>query len=211
MFTGIIEEKGKIIGITKGAQALTFEIEVEKILEDMHLGDSIAVNGVCLTVTHMGKKSFSADAVHETLRRTSLGQLRIGSFVNVERALQVSSRLGGHIVSGHVDCTGKVLKKRPDGMAILLEIEIPKDHFAYIVEKGSVTIEGISLTVAQRKEKTFLLSLIPHTMEHTTLKEMTVGQTVNIETDIIGKYIFQFMEERNKVPAPSRIWDEFMN
>ncbi len=204
MFTGIVEEKGSVMQILQGAQAITFQIRARRILEDVQLGDSIAVNGVCLTVTNIGKECFYADAVHETLRRSSLGNLAAGSPVNLERALQLSTRLGGHIVSGHVDCTGIIKKIYRDGLAVVMEIMIPTEYIQYMIKKGSVTIEGISLTIAQLKKDRIVLSLIPHTMANTTLEDMKIGQMVNIETDIIGKYVYRFMETHDNAPEKKK-------
>ncbi|MBR1696170.1 MAG: riboflavin synthase, partial [Selenomonas sp.] len=181
MFTGIIEEVGRIRRIGGGQLA----VDCAKVVEDVQLGDSIAVNGICLTVTAFDKNHFTADVMPETLRRTSLSELGKGSPVNLERALTLSARLGGHIVSGHIDGTGEILSFQEEGNAILMKIVAGPDLLRYIVEKGSVALDGISLTVASVTEKDFTVSLIPHTREVTNLGYKKAGSTINIETDVL--------------------------
>ena len=185
MFTGIIEEVGRLERLAGGEIA----IRAKKVLEDVALGDSIAVNGICLTVTHFDAAHFTADVMPETVRRTSLAELRRGSRVNLERALTLKSRLGGHIVSGHIDGVGTIAAMREEGNAILLTVRASADILRYIVEKGSVALDGISLTVASVSAADFTVSLIPHTREITNLREKSVGSRLNIETDILGKYV----------------------
>ena len=189
MFTGIIEETGTVTAIRKGAHSAVLTIQARKILTDIHLGDSIAVNGVCLTVTAYNQSGFSADVMHETLRRTALGQLHSGAGVNLERAMAANGRFGGHIVSGHIDGTGVIQNIRQDDNAIWYTISAAPSVLRYIVEKGSVAIDGISLTVAAVTEDSFSVSIIPHTAAQTTLSAQTKGNTVNLETDCIGKYV----------------------
>ena len=188
MFTGIIEEVGTVQRIGGGSLA----IAAETVLTDVHLGDSIAVNGICLTVTSFDRHHFTADVMPETVRRTSLAELKKGSPVNLERALSLSSRLGGHIVSGHIDGIGHVARIATDGIARVITISIPKDMEPFIVEKGSITIDGISLTVVSVGSSQFSVSIIPHTMANTTLMDKHPGAIVNLETDVIGKYVHSF-------------------
>ena len=185
MFTGIIEEVGRLERLAGGEIA----IRAKKVLEDVALGDSIAVNGICLTVTRFDEAHFTADVMPETIRRTSLAELRRGSRVNLERALTLKSRLGGHIVSGHIDGAGTIAAMKEEGNAILLTVRASADILRYIVEKGSVALDGISLTVASVGAADFTVSLIPHTREITNLREKSVGSRLNIETDILGKYV----------------------
>ena len=189
MFTGIIEETGTVTAIRKGAHSAVLTIQARKILTDIRLGDSIAVNGVCLTVTAYNQSGFSADVVHETLQRTALGQLHSGAEVNLERAMAANGRFGGHIVSGHIDGTGVIQNIRQDDNAIWYTISAAPSVLRYIVEKGSVAIDGISLTVAAVTEDSFSVSIIPHTAAQTTLSAQTKGNIVNLETDCIGKYV----------------------
>lgn len=198
MFTGIIEEIGIISDIKKGIKHCRLNIEANKVLEDTNLGDSISVNGVCLTVTRLTNKTFEVDMVLETLKRSNLGNLTIGSKVNLERALSSSSRFGGHIVSGHIDCTGKITSIVTDEKATLITIKPLSPVIKYIVEKGSITIDGISLTVAYVDNEKFLLSIIPHTSKETTLIYKKIGDLVNVECDIVGKYIESFLNFNNK-------------
>ena len=198
MFTGIVEEIGRIKNVQRGAKSITFCIEASKVLEDTRIGDSICTNGVCLTVTYIspaaeGKGWFKADVMPETIRKTSMAKLQVGSKVNLERALTLNTRLGGHIVSGHVDGIGHVVRKEQDDIAIWLWIECDANLMRYIIPKGSVTLQGASLTVAKVEATRFAVSLIPHTQEETTLHANVVGDVVNIETDIIAKYVEKLM------------------
>ena len=189
MFTGIVEEMGVIKSIRKGASSAVLEIQAQVVLEDVHIGDSIAVNGVCLTATSFTPTTFTADVMHETLNRSSLANLRPGSRVNLERAMAANGRFGGHIVAGHVDGVGTVLQTRKDDNAIWYTIGASPEVLRYVVEKGSITIDGISLTVAKVTDADFSISAIPHTVAVTVLGEKRSGDTVNLETDIIGKYV----------------------
>ena len=189
MFTGIIEELGTVRHVAPGR----LELAARTVLEGTKLGDSIAVNGVCLTVTHLSAGGFTADVMPETLRRTGLGALRPGSKVNLERAMAADGRFGGHIVSGHIDGTGTVASLRREGNAVWVTITAPLELLAGIVEKGSIAIDGISLTVAAVTDQDFSVSIIPHTGAQTTLLERRPGDTVNLETDIIGKYVAKLM------------------
>lgn len=213
MFTGIIEEVGHIAAIKNGTASVRLTIAAEKVLADVNIGDSIAVNGTCLTVTQYTDKSFSADVMPESVRKTSLSELKTGSLVNLERALQVGARLGGHIVSGHIDGTGKLISKKPEDNAIIVAISAAKDILKYIVKKGSVTVDGISLTVVDVDSSKFSVSLIPHTASITTIGQKSTGASVNIETDILGKYVEKllFLRETEETPQASGIDINFLS
>ena len=191
MFTGIVEEIGLVESIeaspSEGSARLS--VTATKVMGGLKLGDSIAVNGACLTVVTLSDHGFIADLAPETLRRTNLGSFEPGCGVDLERPLTVSDRLGGHIVQGHVDAVGKVASIRPEGDAILMGFRPPRKLMRYIVEKGFVTIDGISLTVAARRISTFTVSVIPYTLENTVLKERRMGDPVNLEVDILAKYV----------------------
>ena len=189
MFTGIVEEMGTVTQLIRGSKEQRITISCNKILEDIHIGDSIAVNGVCLTVVTYDKNSFQADVMNETFLRSSLGALRPGSPVNLERAMAANGRFGGHIVSGHIDGTGLIKSIKKDGNAIWFEIAASREITDGIVEKGSIAIDGISLTVAAVDNVSFKVSIIPHTLKETVLGVKKVGDTVNLETDVIGKYV----------------------
>ena len=189
MFTGIVEEIGTVCEVKRNGNNSYIRIIAEKVLSDVHIGDSIAVNGVCLTVTRHDGNIFQADVMNETLNRSSLGSLTNGSKVNLERAMSAEGRFGGHIVSGHIDGTGKVTDIRNDGIAIWYTISAKPEIMRYIVEKGSVAIDGISLTVARVTENNFSVSIIPHTAEQTILSLKKIGDIVNLENDIIAKYV----------------------
>ncbi|MDF2522461.1 MAG: riboflavin synthase, alpha subunit [Clostridiales bacterium] len=189
MFTGIIEEMGKVKGIIRSINSIKLSIECRTILKDMKLGDSIAVNGICLTATDFGDSWFTADVMPETMRRTNLDKLKPSGYVNLERALSVSDRLGGHIVSGHIDGIGTIIEKKEEDNAVWLTIEAPQEILKYIVQKGSVALDGTSLTVAYIDNRSFKISLIPLTRGVTVLGIKEVGDKLNIECDVIGKYI----------------------
>ena len=189
MFTGIIEEIGTVRTIRTGAKSCVIDIAAQSILSDVHMGDSIAVNGTCLTVCRFDGQSFSADVMPETMRRTNLGLLKAGSQVNLERAMAANGRFGGHIVSGHIDGTGRILSLRREDNAVWVHIGADASVLRYIIEKGSVAIDGISLTVAKVTGKDFAVSIIPHTASETTLLTKRAGDLVNLECDIIGKYV----------------------
>lgn len=189
MFTGIIEEIGHVRTIRHGAKSVSIEVEASCVTQGTQVGDSIATNGVCLTVTSMSPKGFTADVMPETIARTSLAKLHSGSKVNLERALTLQTRLGGHIVQGHVDGTGVICRRVNDDNAVWLWIECSDALMRYIIEKGSITIQGVSLTVAKVEGATFAVSLIPHTQDVTTLHATKTGDMVNLETDVIAKYV----------------------
>lgn len=194
MFTGIIEEKGEVVEIKRNGTDSFIRIRTKKILDDVRLGDSIAVNGVCLTVTRMDSNIFQADVMNETLNRSSLGRLSSGSYVNLERAMQAGGRFGGHIVSGHIDGTGRISSIKNDGIAVWYTVLADSEILRYIVEKGSVAIDGISLTVAKVTDHDFSVSVIPHTAEMTILSSKKIGDIVNLENDIIGKYVEKLIQ-----------------
>lgn len=189
MFTGIVEEIGTVVSISQGTKAARLTLQGKLIFEDMHIGDSIAVNGVCLTVTEKASNTFIVDVMPETLRRSSLGKLSKGSKVNMERAMAANGRFGGHIVSGHIDGTGKLESFVREDNAVWVTITASAKLLKYIIEKGSITIDGISLTVAYVDNRCFKVSLIPHTAANTTLLTKKAGDIVNLENDIVGKYI----------------------
>ncbi|MBQ7447410.1 MAG: riboflavin synthase [Eubacterium sp.] len=194
MFTGLIEETGEIQSVQRGSRSCVLTIGCKTVLEGSKIGDSIAVNGVCLTVTTLGGSYFTADAMPETLNRSSLGQLSTGSVVNLERAMPANGRFGGHIVSGHIDGTGTIAEIKRDDNAVWYTVSADPGLLRYIVEKGSITIDGISLTVAYVDNAVFKVSIIPHTQAVTSLRERRVGDIVNLECDIIGKYVEKLMQ-----------------
>ena len=194
MFTGIVEETGTVL---KSGNPLV--IKAKKILEDVHLGDSIAVNGICLTVTSFTDDTITLDVMNETYGRTNLRHIKYGTKVNLERAMSAGGRFGGHIVSGHIDGTGILTDITSDGIAKWLTISADSSILKYIVLKGSVTLDGVSLTVAYVDDKIFKLSVIPHTQSETTLLLKSVGSEINIETDIIGKYVEKFTKPESKI------------
>lgn len=189
MFTGIIEEVGRVSSVRRGAHSCVLTVSARTVLSDVHLGDSIATNGVCLTVTAFDDASFSADVMHETLDRSSLGRLRPGSPVNLERAMAADGRFGGHIVSGHIDGIGTIKELTVDDNAVWYRIEAVPALLRHVVEKGSIAIDGISLTVASVDATSFSVSIIPHTRAQTNLATKRAGDVVNLETDVIGKYV----------------------
>lgn len=192
MFTGIIEEIGKINQIQHGPKSAVIEVQANTVLQGTKLGDSISTNGACLTVIELTDSIFKVEAMNETLERTNLGELTVGSRVNLERAMQLGERLGGHMVSGHIDGTGRIVSMRQDDIAWWVEISCEANLMRYIIEKGSIAIDGISLTVAKVHPASFEVSIIPHTKDHTTLLSKSINDLVNLENDLVGKYIEQF-------------------
>jgi len=193
MFTGIIEEMGTVKSLSIRGESARIQVAARKILADIRLGDSIALNGVCLTVTSFTPQGFSADVMPETLRKTGLQEMKPGEQVNLERALALGGRLGGHLVSGHIDGTGRIRDRRLEENAVVLWISAPPEIMRVIVSKGSVAVDGVSLTVADVTQDAFSVSLVPHTAELTTLGSRVPGETVNLENDLIGKYVERFM------------------
>lgn len=210
MFTGIVEEVGKIKAIKKGKNSARLVINAKKVLEDVKLGDSIAVNGVCLTVTEFSNSEFAVDVMHESLRKSSLSTLKNDSSVNLERAMLLNGRFGGHIVSGHIDGTGKIINIKNDDNAIWYTISAKDKIMKYIIEKGSITIDGISLTVANLSESDFSVSIIPHTQEETILKTKKIGDIVNLENDCIAKYVEKLLNFKEKSEVKKDITMDFL-
>lgn len=193
MFTGLIEDLGTLRELRTGADQARLTVATRIPMQEMSLGESVAVNGVCLTVTSFGEGCFSADVSPETLKCTSLGRLAPGAKVNLERALQLSGRLGGHLVTGHVDGLGQIVERRRDGNAWRFRLQTEAAVAAFLVAKGSVTIDGISLTVNEVASESFTVAIIPHTLAMTSLQDRGIGDAVNIETDLIGKYVARFL------------------
>lgn len=211
MFTGIIEETGTVRHVSLHGNSGSILIGAELVLAGTKPGDSIAVNGVCLTVTTMDTKSFTADVMAETLRRSNLGHLKAGDIVNLERAMPADGRFGGHIVSGHIDGTGTIASLEQEGNATWVYIHTSPAVLALIVEKGSIAIDGISLTVAKVGSEDFAVSIIPHTGSHTTLLKKKAGDVVNLENDIVGKYVQRLLGQSQLAqPHRSRITEEFL-
>jgi riboflavin synthase len=196
MFTGIIEELGAVKTLRRGSSGARLAISASFVLEGTAIGDSICVNGVCLTVVDLGKADFSADVASETIKVTNLGELKVGQKVNLERALRLSARIGGHLVTGHVDAIGRIKEKRQEGNSWRVFIETPEQALRYIIKKGSVAVDGISLTVADLDSTGFSIAMIPHTAKLTTLGSKAPGESVNLETDIIGKYVERLLSGR---------------
>lgn len=203
MFTGIVEEVGEITGLRQTATSTVLAVRASTVLGGTKLGDSIAVNGVCLTVVRLTADGFEGDVMPETMRRTNLGALRPKSRVNLERAMAADGRFGGHIVAGHVDGTGTITDLSPEGNAVWVTVSAAPPLLRYIVEKGSITIDGISLTVAYVDNTCFRVSIIPHTGQETTLLTRKPGYVVNLECDIVGKYIEMLMQPAPADEAPS--------
>lgn len=193
IFTGLIEEIGKIIYIKNSDKSLKLKIQCDKVIKEAKIGDSIATNGVCLTATEIGKNFFVADCMFETIKRTDLKNLTMGDGVNLEKSITLATPLGGHLVTGDIDCVGKIINITREGIARIFEIEIPQKYLKYVVMKGRIAIDGASLTVMDLTHNSFSVSLIPHTQEKIILGQKGVGSGVNIETDIVGKYIERFM------------------
>ena len=210
MFTGIIEEVGTLLATRKASKSESLTIEAPYVLQDAKVGDSIAVNGICLTATSISGNTFTADVMAETMRRTSLGTLHTGSKVNLERAMAANGRFGGHIVTGHIDGTGTICEVKSDEIAICYSMKAPEKIMHYIVEKGSVAVDGISLTVAKTTQTSFMVSVIPHTAQCTVLAHKKAGDTVNLENDCIGKYIEHFLNWEKEKTTESKITREFL-
>ena len=213
MFTGLVEELGKIKSITKGTKSARLTIEGQVVLQDVKLGDSIAVNGTCLTVVEYTQRSFTADVMPETVRSTVLAELKPGDVVNLERTLRLGDRLGGHIVSGHVDGVGVIRSKERSDNAIVVTIEAPPEVMRYIIAKGSIAIDGTSLTIVDYGTDWFSVSLIPHTASLTTVGLKETGSKVNLEVDVLGKYVAKLLGLQNgdeKKQASSGLTMEFL-
>lgn len=211
MFTGIVEEKGEVMNFSSTGKSGKITIKARKVLERTRIGDSIAVNGVCLTVTSLQEHGFTADVMAETMRRSNLGLLQPGSKVNLERAMAADGRFGGHIVSGHIDGTGVVASMTREENAIWVKISAKPEILRYIVEKGSICIDGISLTVAKITNTDFSVSVIPHTGKETNLLEKNAGELVNLENDVVSKYVEKLLGFSNeKAEEDSNLSMEFL-
>lgn len=209
MFSGIVEEMGAISILNKSLAGTRLTIIASAIMGDLTIGASVSVNGTCLTVAARTDQDFSVDVSPETLQVTTLGSLTAGSPVNLERAMKLNDRIGGHMVSGHVDGIGALRSRHQDGNALILEIEAPKDMLRLCVAKGSITVDGISLTINDVTERSFLVSIIPHTAKVTTLGLKQVGDQVNLESDLIGKYVERLLQERGILPPkPAPVIDK---
>lgn len=211
MFTGIIEEIGVLRSIKRGSDSAQLVIEAEKVLENSRIGDSIAVNGVCLTAVHFDSRQFTADVMAETLAKTNLGLLHSGDRVNLERALRLGDRLGGHLVSGHIDGVGTITRQERQDIATLLTVRAPGEIMHYVIKKGSVAIDGTSLTVVDLEAEHFRVSLIPHTAHATVLGLKKVGDTVNLEADVIGKYVEKLASPKDEAGKESRVNMSFLS
>ena len=198
MFTGIIEEVGKVININKKNNSMSIDIEAKNVLIDSKIGDSIAVNGICLTITKIQKTTFSVDVMFETVKRSTIRNIKLKSKLNLERALRADSRLGGHYVTGHVDGVGKIINVTKIENASVYTIKSDDDLLDLVIEKGSISIDGISLTIVNVYNDSFEIAIIPHTLNNTTLKDKGVNDEVNLETDVMGKYVKKFLTRGNK-------------
>lgn len=210
MFTGIIEETGTLCEMKKGARSAQVRIRCHKVLEGTCVGDSIAVNGICLTVTSMSNDSFTADVMAETMRRSSLFGLSVPGTVNLERAMAADGRFGGHMVSGHIDGIGRITDIRQEENAVWYTVQAEDHLLRYIVEKGSVALDGISLTVAKVTADDFQVSVIPHTRQETALTDKKPGSMINIECDVVGKYVEKFLSGSKPEKSESRIDENFL-
>jgi len=198
MFTGLIEEIGRISKIKKGANSYQFSIEAKTILSDLKLGDSVATNGACLTVVEQTSSGFTVDIMAETVKLTNFSKMKLGDIVNLERAMRLSDRLGGHLVSGHIDGIGKISKIKKEDIATIINITAPQELLNKMLNKGSIAIDGISLTIIDVNNSEFQVSIIPHTSQETTLLKKSIGDFVNLETDMIGKYVLRFLNPDKK-------------
>lgn len=194
MFTGLVEEVGRVATCVKSGQAMKLIIQCKKVLNDLNIGDSISVNGVCLTATAFDDHSFTCDVMPETIERSNFGSLRPQAAVNLERAMAATDRFGGHIVQGHIDGTGRLIEKRPIQNAVLFRFQVSETLTHWMINKGSIAINGVSLTLVEAEEKTCAVSLIPHTLSVTQLDQIQIGEEVNIECDLVGKYIAKWAE-----------------
>jgi riboflavin synthase len=210
MFTGIIEEVGQVKSLQHSQNTTTLQVEANKILEGLQLGDSVAVNGVCLTVRRKAARGFAADLSQETVSRSNLGELTAGSPVNLERPLLPTTRMGGHFVQGHVDGVGKVLSIRTDRDFAVWEFSLPSSIRRFVVEKGSIAVDGISLTVASLQPESFGVALIPHTLENTNLQTRKLGDRVNLECDVIAKYVESLLKTPPKPSNKPGLTEEYL-
>ncbi len=208
MFTGIVEEMGAVTSVEKTLAGTRMTILASAVLGDLKIGDSVSVNGTCLTVVAKDERNFSVEVSPETLLVTTLGLLIAGAPVNLERAMKLNERIGGHLVSGHVDGVGTIRRRHQDGNAIFFTIEAPHEILRYCVVKGSITVDGISLTINDVTDRGFSVAIIPHTAKATTFGLKQVGETVNLESDLIGKYVERLLQERSQLPKTAPIIDK---
>ncbi|MEQ3493049.1 riboflavin synthase [Vibrio sp. SSH13-20] len=211
MFTGIVEAVGKLTAITPKGEDITVTVEVGKLdMSDVKLGDSIATNGVCLTVVDFGSNYYSADLSLETLNKTGFAAYQVGDKVNLEKAMLPTTRFGGHIVSGHVDGVGVIVERNQVGRAIEFWVEMPAEISKYVAEKGSITVDGISLTVNDLRKNGFKLTIVPHTSEETTIDQFQVGHKVNLEVDVLARYMERLLQGQKEESQQSRITMDFL-
>ena len=210
MFTGLIQSIGKVHSLKRQGDSAKLQISSSLVNEDLQLGESIAVNGACLTVIAWNNSSFTVDVSPETLNCTTLGQFRANSPVNLERAMRLSDRLGGHLVSGHIDCVATVRRRHQDQNAIRFDFAVPQEALRYLVEKGSVAVDGISLTVNRVEKDMFSVAVIPHSLEMTTLKDCREGSQVNIETDLLGRYVERLLQSQNDLQNEQKVDLDFL-
>jgi riboflavin synthase len=202
MFTGIVEEMGAIVSVEKTVKGARLTILASMVMEDLRIGDSVSVNGVCLTAASVGEKDFSVDVSSETLAVTTLGGVVVGTPVNLERAMRLNERIGGHLVAGHVDGVGIVKSRRQEGETTVLTIEAPSSILRYCVAKGSIAVDGVSLTINEVTDRSFRVAIIPHTAKVTTLGLKQVNDALNLESDLIGKYVERLLQERSQLSKP---------
>ncbi|HCH1695712.1 TPA: riboflavin synthase [Vibrio parahaemolyticus] len=211
MFTGIVEAVGKLTAITPKGEDITVTVEVGKLdMSDVKLGDSIATNGVCLTVIDFGSNYYSADLSLETLKKTGFANYQVGEKVNLEKAMLPTTRFGGHIVSGHVDGVGEIVERNQVGRAIEFWVAMPAEISKYVAEKGSITVDGISLTVNDLRKNAFKLTIVPHTSEETTIDHFQVGRKVNLEVDVLARYMERLLQGQQEEQPESRITMDFL-
>jgi riboflavin synthase len=208
MFTGIVEEMGAVTSMEQTLQGTRMTILASTVMRDLEIGDSISINGTCLTVVTKGEQSFMVDVSPETLSVTTLGRLTGGAPVNLERAMKLNERIGGHLVAGHVDGVGTIRTRRQEGNAIMFVIEAPREVLRYCVPKGSVTVDGISLTINELTDHAFSVAVIPHTAAVTTLGVKQVGDAVNLESDLIGKFVERLLQQRSQLPKRTPVVDK---
>jgi len=210
IFTGLVEEMGRVVSVIPGEKSIKLKIECNKVLEGAKIGDSIATNGTCLTATEIGGKYFTADCMYETVKRTNLNRLKSGDRVNLEKSLTLATPLGGHLVTGDVDCEGQIVSITREGIAKIYEIKVEARLMKYIVEKGRVTLDGASLTIVDFSQDTLSVSLIPHTQEMITLGYKSVGSYINVEMDLIGKYVERMLSFKAPKESKSKLDENFL-
>lgn len=210
IFTGLVEEMGRVVSVVPGEKSIKVKIECDKVLEGAKIGDSIATNGTCLTATEIGSNYFTADCMYETVKRTNLSRLKSGDRVNLEKSLTLATPLGGHLVTGDVDCEGQLVSITREGIAKIYEVRVEPRLMKYIVEKGRVTLDGASLTIVDFTEDTLSVSLIPHTQEMITLGYKGVGSYINVEMDLMGKYVERMLSFKEPEETKSKIDMNFL-